>query len=134
MMRIIKFRVWNKISKEMSFFDTPMFELACSCRTSESHVKFANLKADKIMLGGYSEPMQYTGLKDKNDVEIFESDIVKDKNGSFGQLIYDDENMSFAIGTGVKYNGWLHPCASGAHASSIKVIGNVFENPELLEE
>jgi len=76
-------------------------------------------------------PMQYTGLKDKNGVDIYEGDIVKPRN-----------HTGNWIGV-VKYNMcsfWIYEVAgdpSGEESTwsgSIKceIIGNIHENPELL--
>ena len=71
------------------------------------------------------EIMQYTGLKDKKDVEIYEGDIVKLKYVSQPQQIsYSPVLASFIIGNEYRFTA----------IQDIKVIGNIYENPELLEE
>lgn len=68
---------------------------------------------------------QYTGLKDKNGKKIFEGDIVKSKYGVFKSKI--EWNDSFC--------GFFPFCNNdtGIFADECEVIGNIYENKELLE-
>ena len=77
---------------------------------------------------------QYTGLTDKNDVKIFERDIIRCHTGRimvvrFGQH-YDEENEAWAYGWFVSDDeGDLY---LGEEWSGHEVIGNIHDNPELL--
>jgi hypothetical protein len=127
-MREIKFRVWNDASKEMTFFDTPMFTLM-----KEPVVAFKNCTYNKIMLCGYSEAMQSTGLLDKNGVETYFKDLIRGKLVSspdlsiIGEVVFD-ENF-FQIG--VKNDAGITPLYS---IKDIEIIGNVYQNAELMKE
>jgi uncharacterized phage protein (TIGR01671 family) len=84
--------------------------------------------------------MQYTGLKDKNGKEIYEGDIVAAfnfidknfrhevifKNGAFG---YTSQFLSGFI----PYAGNDNFKWSNGKSDKIEVIGNIYENPELME-
>ena len=77
------------------------------------------------------ELMQYTGLKDKNKEPIYEGDIVKIINGYTNGTEYFDlvEKVEFKDGSFLLGND----CFRGI-AEDFEVIGNIYENPELLEE
>lgn len=71
--------------------------------------------------------MQSTGLKDKNGKEIFEGDVVK-CNGLLGTI---ESFKAMWICSFVKYNNYQKV---GFFAQEIEVVGNIYENSELLED
>ena len=109
-MREIKFRVWNTTSKEM----TIPFQLG-----SQMSMEIYTMLGDIIM--------QYTGLHDKNGKEIYEGDIWE---SGFKELIeWNDECSGYAPFTVPGEGGYEWECQDPKDGI---VIGNVFENPELL--
>lgn len=76
--------------------------------------------------------MQYTGIKDKNRKEIYESDLVKTKDGKIGYVIYFDEGCRYEIVhnvVGYKVPQYL---ATLDIFQKPEIIGNIYENPELI--
>lgn len=77
---------------------------------------------------------QYTGLTDKNGTKIFEGDIIDflDRSGydDYGIVQYDVNETEFGFVYGSIYEGL------GRHyqPKDVEVIGNIYDNPELLEE
>ena len=74
--------------------------------------------------------MQYTGLKDTNGMEIYEGDVVDDVMGNWVKpKIVEFNELSFRLNHPYEprdmYELWIR--------DRLEVIGNIYENPELLE-
>ena len=86
--------------------------------------------------------LQYTGLKDKNEKEIYEGDILL-APAWFGELkcicIYQQENIVSSIqGFGLySYDSYFNNYRTLVESDEwdeFEIIGNIYENPELLED
>ena len=113
-MKEIRFRIWDKERKEM--INIGRIDIADgSCKPTIFGDVFYDYWNDV-------ELMQYTGLKDKNGVEIYEGDIVETEDYYVGNKIMVKGTNQ--IIDDIRSCGKLIPC---------KVIGNVYENPALVE-
>jgi uncharacterized phage protein (TIGR01671 family) len=75
---------------------------------------------------------QFTDLKDKNGVEIYEGDIYLNPLGNKMKIIYEVEEARFA-GESIRSSDRL-PLLNFRGKLNGEVIGNIYDNPELLEE
>ena len=125
-MRDIKFRCWDTENKQMlkvqelDFEDT-FYGGRLSIRTDQYNDYF---DIEDMIL------MQYTGLKDRNGKEIYEGDIVyimpEDERGI---IRWDNETARYVViydNIISDFDNW--------YGKDLEVIGNKFDNPELLEE
>ncbi|WP_345912106.1 YopX family protein [Bacillus altitudinis] len=124
-MREIKFRAFEEHSKRM--FYNVQSGIYMDPDEIESFDEILGLARYKVM--------QFTGLKDKNGDEIYEGDFVKIISSYYGQEIiatvrYENSLASFVFETG-EDQGYSRIDAS---FKDIKVVGNIYEDPDLLEE
>ena len=109
-MRELKFRAWDTYYYQMVYQD--------------------DILTNGKILERYDIIMQYTGLKDKNEKEIYEGDILQDECA--GELLKFEVVWEDKKG---RFNRKNIPYMAGGLSSGegVEIIGNIFENPDLLE-
>ncbi len=133
MNRETKYRAWLKDEKKM--VDVSSIDFRIEEIIYEEQCNLASMQQTWYESRYFNdiELMQYTGLKDKNGVEIYEGDIVRFEVDDIitkpFYIDYDKNDCSFSLfRKGIVDRGlMLH------HQKDIVVISNIYENKELLE-
>ena len=126
---ILKFRAWMKSLKWMCdvtniSFDSKFVDI-CQQGDTERYTEMS-VEFDEITL------MQSTGLFDKNGKEIFEGDIVK-----MSKDVYSEPTCYEVVrhyGGAYRLESKQHGCELWLRHTDCKVVGNVYENRDLLED
>lgn len=133
-----KFRVWIKTEKRMiktgDLLDIDYENEVVT--TQRVYFYFDNGLPDGRDLDNFVfeeiELMQSTGLFDKNDKEIFEGDIVKMSKDVYSEPTYYEVVRHY--GGAYRLESKQHGCELWLRHTDCEVVGNVYENQELLED
>lgn len=127
-----KFRAYNFLSKKYTYFDEPEVQFAERDSDYLPGIVMPLLDEKQSLYFGKYELQQCTGLKDKNGKLIYEGDIVKD---SYTNTIYQIRLKNFAYCLeNKKYIGYFHEMSHTFSSSRLKIVGNIYQNEELLNE
>ena len=134
MSRVIRFRAWDKVSKKFLFpwpdgfhilGETMCFDLLMD------QLKKMRPDIPTLEMLNDLEITQFTGLLDKNKVEIYEEDIIR-------ATIFLAEDKTETVVTKVVFQNGAFQTESDdqnvEYYHDVEVLGNVYQNPELLEK
>jgi uncharacterized phage protein (TIGR01671 family) len=132
--REFKFRAYDPSTNKMFIPDVVTGHTGSVYETGRDYED--GIRADGCPL------MQYTGLKDKNEVEIYEGDVIRIKQGEcigtsadgeeewieiIGQVLFEDAMFVFD-----GHSAGTLPLS--AYKDDLEIIGNIYQNPELLKQ
>ena len=131
-----RYRVWVKTEKRIVFSDDILSIDYENKEIVTQQVYFVNGLPDDRDIYCYDfdeiELMQSTGLKDKNGKEIFEGDIVKMAKDVYSEPTYYE--VVRHRGGAYRLESKQHGCELWLRHTDCEVVGNIYENPELLED
>ena len=132
-MRPVKFRAWDKYEKWMVYDILNAYDGMWSYKNSDEindHYGYVS-SIQSFMDEEEFEIMQYTGLLDKNGVEVYFNDIVEDEYGHRYEVVFEGDCLRC---NGIRRIRGGHKPKNRWFGRGLKIIGNRYENPELLEE
>lgn len=140
-MRQIKFRAWSETKKKMfSAEEMARDQLTLLTTGYFINVSGTDTSLSQIFTHEQLLPLQFTGLTDVNGVEIYENDILDIKHFGKYKVCWDDDTACFHTQC-IERHGletWMFVNIFEENTKTkvniAKVIGNIYENPELLNK
>ena len=149
-MRNIKFRAWDKDYEKMTYFDDEdyeykppfVFRLDQVFKKDNNYDDYEDFEYNDIT--DKVEIMQYTGLHDKNGKEIYERDIIEFSYDMFignfdtfvakGKIVFEEGAFYVEVFENERTTEDEAYLLYSINLDTIEVIGNIYENEELLNE
>jgi uncharacterized phage protein (TIGR01671 family) len=124
-MREIKFRQWIPKAKKFHYFG-----FLC-CKKNPFFKSPVTFMFDCEQYREKYPVLQYSGIKDLKGVEIYEGDVVRSKDGLLHEVVFSKKAAKFCIQS-YRMNPYKEMTKRVYSILSCEVIGNIYENPELL--
>lgn len=144
-MREIEFRAYSKSLKRMLSFEHLQEATKGMVDVANAEIQKRNMNYNKLAPYGLFLPledddlefMQYTGRTDKNDKKIFEGDIIcyKIKQNNWDKIVCNKGIVVFKNGCfGIVDTLGRFTSFDGFCNTKFEIIGNIWENPEMIKE
>ena len=147
-MKEIKYRAWDKREEEMCEvisidFENKLVRVSCIDR-STVYMDSTHPMTNRLYKFDRVELLEYTGLKDKNGVEIYEGDLCTDNEDpkKVIEILWSDNHQwgckivktDYVLSRNQTFPLWNWDRCERNGSRQLEIIGNIYENPELLSE
>ncbi|WP_051878421.1 YopX family protein [Chryseobacterium sp. FH1] len=114
-----KFKVWD-VDQNKMFYDA----LELVAKGTMQTFQFQNTSSDNLIW------LQFIGLLDKNKKEIYKGDILKTETGKLMVVSWSEKFASFVL---IREEwAFAHWFGESCNADDCEIVGNIYQNPELL--
>ena len=128
-----KFRVWDKVANKMYYAGDGEFSIDLSGSLyDDSQTPPLNIDYRCVLL-------EYTGLKDKNGKEIASGDVLRCYCKGLKEVALDAHEVKLPVfyreiwSSKICDDGMWLPADIGEICGAVEIIGNIYENPELIK-
>ena len=131
-MSILKFRVWDNYTRKMSLVANISFGDDGSARTVIAESAPKGIIYHPLIHGENGILMQFTGLLDGEGREIYEGDILQIED-AMAKVVFWGRPPEFGLDVFHNEDNWCVDWNLTDDSERMEVIGNIYENPELVD-